>query len=530
MKKPNKDEAIEQARQVKTQVQKKVRKHVWQFVLNRLTITVMLVLLQFAFTIFLLLHLQGRLGHLYNAGQILNVFIILWLVRKEDNPSYKIPWIIIILAFPYVGTAFYVLYGNTPFNQKRLTQLPNVALDQCDDREPPATEALCEELPKYRRTARYLHDIAECPAWQNTQCTFFPSGEDIYESMIEDLKTAERFIFLEYFIIEPGIMWDSILDILTEKAANGVDVRIMYDDVGCMSTLPINYPKVMASRGIKAVKFNQFVLLMNTYLNYRDHRKLCIIDGNIGFTGGINLADEYINEKVRFGHWKDTGVRLMGDGVQNMTALFLQFWDFATKSSTEDLAPYLPTVSAPSDGYVQMFADSPLDNFNVGETVFMNIINSAVDYVYITSPYLTLDNEMITALCTAAQSGIDVRIVTPGIPDKKSVFAATRSYYGQLIRSGVKIYEYTPGFIHAKMIVSDDEVSVVGTINMDFRSFYLHFECGTMFYHSSVVGEVKGDILDVISKSQELDRAWIHSYSWIKSMYATIMRLFAPML
>ncbi len=526
MKKPNKEEVKGQVHQV----HRRVKRHVWEFILNRLTITVFLVLFQFAFTVFFITHIRTRLHFLYPFGQVFNIVIILWLVRKEDNPSYKIPWMIMILAFPFVGTGFYLLYGNTPLNRRKLMQLPHIRTDKLEEHMTPASEPLCEACPQYARTARYLHTIAEAPVWQNTSSRFYPSGEAMFRAMLADLRRAERFIFLEFFIIEPGVMWDSILAILRQKVAEGVDVRVLYDDVGCMSTLPVSYAKTLNALGIQTVKFNQFVLLMNTYLNYRDHRKQLVIDGNIGYTGGINLADEYINQKERFGHWKDTGVRLEGDGVVNMTSLFLQLWDFATQTETSDFHPYLPTVSAPSDGYVQSFGDSPLDNFNVGETVFMNIINAASEYVYITSPYLTLDNEMITALCTAAQAGIDVRIITPGIPDKKSVFAATQSYYGQLIRAGVRIYEYDPGFVHAKMIVSDDNVAVVGTINMDFRSFYLHFECGTIFYQSSVVEDVRNDIYETMDKSREIDELWIKNYPWAKSMYATVMRLFAPML
>lgn len=351
----------------------------------------------------------------------------------------------------------------------------------------------------------------------------------MFQSMLLELEKAQKFIFLEYFIIEPGVMWDSILEILCEKVKAGVDVRVMYDDVGCISTLPRNYWRTLEQKGIRVVRFNRFIPTMNTYLNYRDHRKMCIIDGNIGYTGGLNLADEYINHVERFGYWKDTGVKLTGYGVANMTALFLQLWDFSVGCTT-NIDAYMPTIAAESDGFVQAFADSPLDSYNVSETVFMNLISNATKSVYITSPYLTLDNEMMTALCTAAQSGIDVRIITPGIPDKKPVYLVTQSYYSQLIRAGVRIYEYTPGFIHAKMIVADNDIACVGTINMDFRSFYLHFECGTVFYRSSVVGKVRDEILSIIEQSHEIDEAWLSSYSWLRSICASLLSLFAPLM
>ena len=255
-----------------------------------------------------------------------------------------------------------------------------------------------------------------------------------------------------------------------------------------------------------------------------------IIDGNAGYMGGINLADEYINEKVRFGYWKDTGVLLRGEGTANMTSLFLQMWEYVTGEKITNFESYLPTVKLPQDGWVQPFADSPLDDLNIGESTYLQIIHNARKYVYITTPYLVLDNEMITALTIAAQSGVDVRILTPGIPDKKLVYMITRSYYQQLHRAGVKIYEYRPGFLHAKTIVSDDDTAVVGTINMDFRSFFLHFECATCFYNSSVVAAVKQDILETINVSRAINDAWLRRVPWLQSIAASVLRLFAPLL
>ncbi|MDO4287040.1 MAG: cardiolipin synthase [Eubacteriales bacterium] len=512
------------------ETRRRVKKSVFSFLFNRLTISAFLVLIQFIFVVYILIAIRGRMIYAYRALQVISWLLIVWLIRKPDNPAYKIPWIIIIMAFAPFGACFYLFWGNTPFNRARLVKIQPIHTDLFDAFSPSDTRSLCTSYPRFRRNCEYLYHIAEMPAWKNTACEFFPLGEYLYQSMLLELKKAERFIFMEYFIIEPGIMWDSILEILCEKAAAGVEIRIMYDDVGCMSTLPMGYHKKLQAMGIHVVRFNRFLPMLNTYLNYRDHRKICVIDGNVGYTGGINLADEYINQKERFGHWKDTGVKLTGSGVINLTALFLQLWDFSTENRTSSLSDYSPTIQAPSDGYVQAFADSPLDNYNVSECVFMNMITNATKSVYITTPYLALDNEMITTLCTAAQSGIDVRIVTPGIPDKKTVYAITRSYYRQLMEAGVRIYEYTPGFLHEKMIVADHDIAVVGTINMDFRSFYLHFECGTVFYRSSVVDKVRDDILETISKSQEIDTQWLQSYPWIKSIGASLLSLFIPLM
>lgn len=466
-----------------------------------------------------------------HALTVLSVIIVIWLVRKYDNPTYKITWIIVILLLPLFGGLFYLLWGNTPLNRARTQHKyePNPP-DFKDYMRTPATEELDERYPRHASRARYIESLDGMPAWTNTEAHYFRLGEEMFASMCEELKQAHKFIFFEYFIIEEGVMWNTILDILKQKVREGVDVRVIYDDVGSIATLPQHYDRYLISLGIRAVRFNRFIPTLNTYLNYRNHRKMMIIDGNVGYMGGINLADEYINKKVRFGHWKDTGIMLRGEGTANMTSLFLQMWEYVTGETVPPLDAYLPTAKLPPDGYVQPFADSPLDDLNIGESIYLQIIHNARDYVYITTPYLVLDNEMITALTIAAQSGVDVRILTPGIPDKKLVYMITRSYYQQLHRAGVKIYEYRPGFLHAKSIVSDDATAVVGTINMDFRSFFLHFECATCFYNSSVVGAVKQDILETINVSRPITDEWLHKIRWLRSIAASVLRLFAPLL
>lgn len=462
---------------------------------------------------------------------VLSFIIVIWLVRKYDNPTYKITWIIVILLLPLFGGLFYLLWGNTPFNRARTQHQyePNPP-DFTDYMRTPATAELVARYPRHAGRARYIASLDGMPVWTNTEARYFRVGEEMFAAMCEELQRAQKFVFFEYFIIEEGVMWNTILDILKQKVREGVDVRVIYDDVGSIATLPAHYNRYLVSLGIRAVRFNRFVPTLNTYLNYRNHRKMMIIDGNVSFMGGINLADEYINKKVRFGHWKDTGIMLRGEGTANMTSLFLQMWEYVTGETVPPLDAYLPTAKLPPDGYVQPFADSPLDDINIGESTYLQIIHNAREYVYITTPYLVLDNEMITALTIAAQSGVDVRILTPGIPDKKLVYMITRSYYQQLHRAGVKIYEYRPGFLHAKCIVSDDDTAIVGTINMDFRSFFLHFECATCFYNSSVVGAVKQDILETINVSRRIDDVWLHKVPWLRSIAASVLRLFAPLL
>lgn len=508
-----------------------MRRFLGRVLADRRVVGGLLLVLQLIAVMYGVIWLGARWPWATRSLTFLSMIIVIWLVRKYDNPTYKISWIIVILLLPLFGGLFYILWGNTPFNRARTQhKYEPKAPDFSEYLLRSATERIEPEQPQHASQARYIDRLAGMPAWGNTETRYFPSGEEMFASMCEELTLARRFIFLEYFIIEEGVMWNTILDILQEKVRQGVDVRILYDDVGSIATLPRHYDRFLASLGIRAVRFNRFVPTLNTYLNYRNHRKMTIIDGNISYMGGINLADEYINRKVRFGYWKDTGVMLRGEGTVNMTSLFLQMWEYVTGEPVPPLNAYLPTIKMPSDGYVQPFADSPLDELNVGESTYMQIIYSARDYVYITTPYLVLDNEMITALTTAAQSGVDVRILTPGIPDKKQVYLLTRSYYQQLHRAGVKIYEYRPGFLHAKSIVSDDSVAVVGTINMDFRSFFLHFECATCFYGGSVVTDVKRDILETINQCRLIDDAWLRKVSWFRSIEASILRLFAPML
>lgn len=498
---------------------------------DRRFVGALLVLAQFVIVMYSVGRASVNWRWVYNMLTVLSIIMVIWLVRKYDNPTYKITWIIMILTLPLFGGLFYLLWGNTPFNRARTQHKyePNPP-DFRTYLRTPVTEQLAEERPRHAAPARYIENLDGMPVWSNTESHYYRVGEDMFASMCEELRKAEKFIFLEYFIIEEGVMWNTILDILCQKVREGVDVRVLYDDVGSIATLPMNYDRHLCSLGIRAVRFNRFIPTLNTYLNYRNHRKIMVIDGNVGYMGGINLADEYINVKQRFGHWKDTGIMLRGDGTANMTSLFLQMWEYVTGEPVPPMDFYLPSVKMPGRGYVQSFADSPLDDLNVGEAVYLQIVHTARKYVYIATPYLVLDNEMITALTIAAQSGVDVRIMTPGIPDKKLVYMITRSYYQQLHRAGVKIYEYKPGFLHAKSIVSDDDTCIVGTINMDFRSFFLHFECATCFYDDPVVEAVKQDSLDVMAKSRLIDDAWLHRVPWVRSVAASVLRLFAPML
>ncbi len=511
--------------------QKMHAKSVFSLLFGKLSIVILLMLVQLAILLAAVILLGDHFVAVYGILTALSVTIAVWLVSKDENPAYKLAWIIPILIFPIFGGLFYLMFGNKSMPKKlaRRITLAEKSAPRVLAQDASCVEELREADPDLATLSDYILRTTGSPLWKNTQSEYLPIGETMWARMLEELPKAKRFIFMEYFILEEGVMWEPIFKILREKAAEGVDVRFMYDDMGSIMTLPSNYAAKLRKAGIKCALFNPFQPHLNSMMNYRDHRKITVIDGNVGFCGGINIADEYINDYEKHGHWKDTGVLLRGDGVWGLTAMFLSLWNF-TVPTDNDFARFRPTRPEPSDGFVQPFGDSPLDQINVSEETYMQIINRATRYVYITTPYLILDSEMVTALQIAARSGVDVRIITPHIPDKWVVHQTTQSFYQPLLNAGVRIYEYTPGFVHAKMYVSDDKVAIVGTANMDYRSFYLHFECGVCFYQSGVVSDVRDDIVKTFDKCFEIPRDYSrHGKLWKRSVRA-FLRLFSPIM
>lgn len=505
-----------------------------RFLFSRMVVVGLMIAIQFGIFLFLLIKFSHYSAIASIICTTISVLAVLWIINKNDNPAYKLAWIIPILIFDITGGLLYLLIGSKKPSKDMRLRLEKV--QEKTSKYLKQNQKVLEEVEKENKTVfghvNYINCASGFPMYKNTEVKYYSVGEDNYEDLIKELKKAKRYIFMEYFIIEEGKMWNGILEILEQKAKEGLDVRLMYDDMGCISLLPYGYDKVLEKKGIKCIAFNPFKPLLSLVMNNRDHRKITVIDGHTGFTGGINLADEYINEKVRFGHWKDTGVMLKGQGVWNLTMMFLEMWN-SNRQTDEDFSAYKPEVNqletTISDGFVQPYGDSPLDEEVVGENVYLNIINGAKNYVYIFTPYLIIDNEIMTALCLAAKKGVDVKIVTPGIPDKKTVFKLTRSYYPQLIRAGVKIYEYTPGFIHAKVFICDDEIATVGTINMDYRSLYLHFECGVYLYKCKCLSDIKKDVLDTISKSREFSDQDIKDGRRY-ALWQAILRVFAPLM
>ena len=500
-------------------------------VFSRTVVTALLIIIQVAWLAALLLRLGNSLPAIQTVLRILSLVAILFVIKSDMNPSYKIGWILLIAVLPILGGLMYVIFGNKR-PTKTMRDMLNAQLQKSAEYLS-TQESITGELDGGAAGLfKYLEGSAGYPTAKDTAVRYYRVGEEMYADLIPELEKAEKFIFLEYFIIRPGVMWDSVLEVLKRKAAAGVDVRIIYDDMGCIDILPANYNTTLEGWGIRTMAFNRFVPAVSLVMNNRDHRKITVIDGKVGFTGGINISDEYINVKERFGHWKDTGLMLKGPGVFNLTLMFLEMWNAFNKDG-DNYADFIPESyvekGGTDDGHVLSFSDSPLDNESVGESVYTDMLYQAKDYIYITTPYLAIDSELQTAMCMAAKRGVDVRMITPGIPDKKLVYRLTRSYYPTLLRAGVKIYEYTPGFIHAKSFVCDDELCVVGTINMDYRSLYLHFECGTLMYNNPEIKQVKRDDLETMEKCRKVELSDMKT-NFIGELFDSFLRSIAPLM
>ena len=515
---------------------KKARK-LLRIIFGRTAFVVMSLLLQISILLAGFRFLSHYMVYIYGGFTLLSAFVILYVVNKDENPSFKLAWIIPITVIPVFGTLLYLfleLQWEGKIINRRLRE--NISDTQPYLKQNPR---YMEQLAKISRSnanlAAYIENSGSYPVYGNTNVKYYPLGEEMFEDMKKELEKAKRFIFMEYFIVERGEMWDSLLEILERKVQEGVEVRFMYDGMCCLVLLPYSYPRELRAKGLKAKMFAPIRPALSTYQNNRDHRKILVIDGHTAFTGGINLADEYINRKVRFGHWKDTGIMVKGDAVTSFTMMFLQMWNI-TEKEPEDYGRYLrdPEFFYPPElsmeGFVIPYGDSPLDQETVGELVYLDIINTARNYVHIMTPYLILNYELVQALQFAAKRGVETIIIMPHIPDKEYAFLLAKAHYEELIRAGVQIYEYTPGFVHAKVFTSDDEKAVVGTINMDYRSLYLHFECAAYIYRNEVIKDVERDFKETLAKSQVITLEECRHYPWYKKFAGRVLRLFAPLM
>lgn len=498
----------------------------------RYILAIVLTVLEVAAVIGILVVLCYYVPYFYLAAWLTEIGCVVKIIASDDNPDYKVPWLLFVLIIPIAGFMLYFMFYSRTLQKKfirRLDELKSLSYQKDDS---PQMAALREESPMAYTQATMLCKISDSHLFTNTRQTYFPLGEDMFASMLEELQKAEHFIYMEYFIIEEGKFWNSILDILKEKAAAGVDVRVLYDDIGCMATLPGDYCKTLGTYGIQATPFSHLRGHTDSEFNNRSHRKILVIDGKVGYTGGVNIADEYINEVERFGHWKDTAIRLEGEAVWELTKLFLVDFGINVRRLPEpasQLYPAQPLTQA--NGYLIPFGDgpSPIYDRRVGKTVIQSMLSAATRYAWMTSPYLIIDNDLCTDLENAALRGVDVRIIVPHVPDKKLVFAMTQSFYPRLMAAGVKIYEYEPGFIHAKSYLVDDDYAMIGTINLDYRSLVHHFENGVWLYRCDANRSLKADLEDTFTKCIPVTPDMLKTSLLQRSLRA-IVRIFAPML
>lgn len=517
-----------------------MKKHNWRLMLrrvlnlvfSRLVVTAVLLVLQVVWLFALFYRLADYARWFNAAGLTLSIIMCLALIRQDSTvPEFKISWMILFAVMPVQGGLLYLLWGNKRpmLGLRRRQERAEQAMSDTRREDPAAAARLRAADPRAALTARYLDDYAPAPLYGGTAVRYYPDGQTMLADMLPALQSAEHSIFVESFIIGMGEMWGQIHEILRRKAAAGLDVRVIYDDAGCLSLLPHNYAELLRAEGIRAFSFNRCVPVLNLVMNNRDHRKIMVIDGKIGFTGGVNLADEYINRLVRFGYWKDSGVRLEGPGAGALANIFLTFWKAQYPEEDIDIDRDLPAAApVPTDCLVQPFADSPVDREAVAKNVYLELINQAQRRLQICTPYLILDNDLLACLRLAAKRGVDVRIYTPGVPDKPTIYQLTRSYFPHLLRAGVRIFSYTPGFLHAKTWLVDDRIAAVGTVNLDYRSLYLHFENSVLIYGGAVLDDVRRDLAEIEKESAEVKLADCRT-GFFGTMYSAVLRLVAPL-
>lgn len=506
------------------------------FMKHRATVFALSMIIQISIIIILTLYFSKFISSFYIIMRLISLILVLRIINSTSNVSFKIAWIIPILLFPIYSGLFYCLIGSNSLSKKEKKTIQSIGekVFASNIQNFDVIQILKDKDAYAATQSNYIYKHSFCPPYTNTISTYYALGESFFEALKEDLSKAEKYIFIEYFIIDRGRMWDEILEILVERIEKGVKVRLIFDDFGCLFRLSNKYIKELEIIGIQIAIFNPLKPVMSLKYNARNHRKITVVDGKVGYTGGCNIGDEYINEYERFGHWKDSAIRLEGDAVWSLTVMFLSLWEFLV-GVEEDYTAYRPkyykeNVLQNTISIVQPFTDEILDNEHVGVSVYLNMIYKSQKYIYIKTPYLIVDNEIFSALSIAAKSGIDVRIITPGIPDKAIVHTTTRSYYKKFLESGVKIYEYTPGFMHEKVIVVDDRYTVIGTINLDYRSLYLHSECGVWLYNTESIQIMKDDFINLLSTCTEIELKDCINVPWHVKVTRAFLRLFAHLM
>ncbi len=510
---------------------KKGQKGVFKLIFSRMSIILLLLILNVGLLFAAFAWFEEFLPHFYGGTAIFTVGMVLYLINSRMDPTAKITWLIVIMLLPVFGSLLYLFtcreLGHRTV-KKKLQKIYEVS--KITEPAQEASKALAELDPGAAAMARYVTGVTSIPLCGHTDGEYFPLGETMLKRMLQELDKAEKTIYLEYFIIDEGEMWGKILQILAKKAAQGVDVRVIYDGTCEFLLLPKGYPKKLQALGIACHVFAPVTPFLSTHYNYRDHRKILTIDGKVAFTGGVNLADEYINRKHPFGHWKDTGVMLTGEAAGHFERMFLQIWNL------EEREPVFPPDKGTdlflpqTQGYVMPYYEDPLDQEHVGRQVYIDILNRAQRYVSIMTPYLILDGEMESALQYAAKRGVEVTLLLPGIPDKKIPYALAKSHYPALVEAGVKIYEYTPGFVHAKVVVADDREAVVGTINFDYRSLYHHFECAVYMHSVPCIEDIVRDFGACVEKSSPVTPESIRSEKLFYKVAGRVLKAVATLM
>lgn len=525
------------------------KRNALQVIFSRTMLIMILIVVQFAYIIARMYAWAEHINILLGGELIVVAFMMAFILNSKENPSIKLSWCFLVGIFPIFGSVVYLVVRydiGYRLTQKRISYTETMSRKYLPDQERVLSDLKETDIQTYH-IAQYLHKSCGSLTSSNNEVKYFPIGEEMFEEMVKQLESAKEYIYLEYFMIAHGQMWNKILKILVKKAKEGVDVRLLYDGSCSVYLLPYKYPKRIEEMGIKCRMFSPPIPFLSTHYNNRDHRKILVIDGNVAFTGGVNLCDEYINVDSPFGHWKDVGIMLKGDAVYDFTIMFLQMWTATVNKKIEDIqfpnmqkylskTRYLLEDFAEEEeeteecGYVIPYADNPVDKENVGENVYIDILNQAKKYVYIMTPYLILDNEMLSAITFAAKRGIDVRIILPHVPDKKTAFVLAQSNYKELLDAGVKVYEYTPGFVHAKVFVSDDERAVVGSVNLDYRSLYWHYECAAYLYRVPAISDIYKDFVETQAMSQEVTFETVKKTGFISKLISYVLKIVAPLM
>ena len=508
-------------------------KGILRIIFSRITFIALMIILQVVILVMLYMIFEEYVANINSVMLVFSVLMVIYLYNSNMDSTSKLTWMMLIGLFPVPG-ALFLGFTRLDFGSRKLKRNLIDMKERTRDKIP-QDQSILDKLEadggNMEDLYRYMSRTGNYPVFENTSAKYYGDGADFFERVLEDLEKAQKYIYIEYFIIAEGYMWGRTLDILARKASEGVDVRVMYDGMCEIKLLPPDYPERMSKLGIKCKEFSKIYPFISTYYNYRDHRKIFVIDGKVAYTGGVNFADEYINLEPRFGHWKDNAVRLEGDAVRSFTQMFLELWNISDPDpSFEQVETFESVKVDDASGFIMPFSDSPLDSYQAGEAVFLDTLGRSEKYVHIMTPYLIIDDTMKNALRLAAMRGVEVTLILPGIPDKPAAYAIAKSHYSELISAGVKIYEYTPGFVHAKAMICDGIRAMAGSINLDYRSLYHHFECAAYMYKCDVIADMEKDFQETVKKCRKVTFETIKHEKIGYRLAAKLLKFVAPLM